>query len=74
MVDIRESQGINEEPPTHEQIQKRAYELYLKSGGDGNAHEHWRIAEEELRQEPKRHNPMPSKTDTVIAGAVRKVK
>ena len=40
-----------EETPTHEDIQKRAYELYLKSREEFSAKEYWLIAEEELRRE-----------------------
>ena len=75
MTDIRDSQGIKEALPTHEQIEKRAYELYLNNGGDGHADEHWLIAEEELRQkQAKGRDLMPSKSNTVIAGAVRRQK
>jgi hypothetical protein len=59
-----------EEGPTHEEIQKRAYELYLKSREEFSAQEYWLLAEEELRQERrKRHDPMPSKSNTVLAAA-----
>jgi Protein of unknown function (DUF2934) len=38
-----------DEFPTHEQIEQRAYEIYLERGGeDGQALEDWLIAEEEL--------------------------
>jgi len=40
------------EDPTHEQIETRAYELYLKRGGeDGHALEDWLTAEDQLRRE-----------------------
>jgi hypothetical protein len=35
--------------PTREQIEQRAYEIYLQEGGpDGRADEHWLRAESEL--------------------------
>ena len=41
-----------EEFPKHEDIERRAYDLYLESGSeDGHAEEHWLIAEEELARE-----------------------
>jgi hypothetical protein len=41
-----------EKPPKHEDIERRAYELYLASGSeDGHAEEHWLIAEDELTRE-----------------------
>jgi hypothetical protein len=42
---------IEQAPPTKEQIEARAYELYLQRGGkDGQALEDWLIAENELKQ------------------------
>ena len=39
------------EDPTHEQIETRAYELYLQRGGeDGPALEDWLTAEDRLRR------------------------
>lgn len=36
--------------PTHEEISRRAYELWVKRGGEGgNAQEDWLRAEQELR-------------------------
>ena len=36
--------------PTHEEISRRAYELWAKRGGEGgNAQEDWLRAEQELR-------------------------
>ena len=43
---------IEQAPPTKEQIEARAYELYLQRGGkDGQALEDWLIAENELKQD-----------------------
>jgi hypothetical protein len=36
--------------PTHQDIERRAYELYLRDGGHGKALEHWLQAERELRR------------------------
>jgi len=39
--------------PSHEQISRRAYELWAKRGGvGGNAQEDWLRAEQELRARP----------------------
>jgi hypothetical protein len=51
MEDIRELENTKESLPTHEEIEKRAYDLYLKGGREGTAIEYWLIAEEELTQE-----------------------
>jgi hypothetical protein len=43
--------------PTKEQIELRAYELYLERGGkDGQALEDWLIAENELKHGPAKAN------------------
>lgn len=36
--------------PTHQDIERRAYEVYLREGGRGSALEHWLQAERELRR------------------------
>lgn len=36
--------------PTQQDIERRAYELYLRDGRHGNALEHWLQAERELRR------------------------
>lgn len=59
------------EGPTHEQIQTRAYELYLARGGtSGNEHEDWVQAERELTEAaaaspvaPAEQEPVSSKKD-----------
>ena len=50
-----------------EEIEKRAYELYLECGCDGGHDiEHWLAAEEELQQEyANRRESIPLKTKTV---------
>jgi hypothetical protein len=53
MTNIRKWVGRTEEQfPTHDEIQKRAHELYLKRGGQhGQDIEDWFIAEQQLRKE-----------------------
>jgi len=51
MVDAREVEDTKESFPTHDEIAKRAYELYRQAGDEGTAIEYWLIAEAELRQE-----------------------
>ena len=67
MTQIREFREIDEEQLTHEQIEKRAYEIYLQHSHErGDPLEDWRIAEEELKRgHPKRES---QKRKTVIAG------
>lgn len=43
---------MNEGQTTHEQIEKRAYEIYMQR--NGHEVEDWLIAEEELKQKPLR--------------------
>ena len=44
--------NIKEQFPTHEQIEQRAFEIYLERGGeDGQALEDWLTAEEECRDD-----------------------
>jgi hypothetical protein len=66
MAEILDSQRIKEELPTHEEIEQRAYELYLESGSDGQSIEHWLMAEEELLQKQRNRrgalaSPTPAK-------------
>lgn len=66
MTQTKELEEINEEKLTHEQIEKRAYEIYLqRNGEEGHALEDWLIAEEELmRERPKRESaPLKRKTE-----------
>jgi hypothetical protein len=41
---------FKEQFPSHNEIEKRAYELYLERGEDGHAEENWIIAEKELKK------------------------
>jgi pimeloyl-CoA synthetase len=60
----RHVEGTEERFPTHDEIQKRAHELYLKRGGEhGQDIEDWLLAEGELRQEHvKQSAPIKAKT------------
>jgi hypothetical protein len=52
MTDIREPEGTEQRLPTHEEIEQRARELYLKRGGqDGQDLDDWLAAEAELTRE-----------------------
>jgi Protein of unknown function (DUF2934) len=69
MTQIRELEDINEEQLVHEQIEKRAYEIYLQHNGEeGHALEDWLIAEQELRQEHPKRESIPLKRKTAIGG------
>jgi hypothetical protein len=60
-----------DEFPRHEQIEQRAYEIYLERGGeDGQALEDWLIAEEELlkRQAAAVADFAPPKKRSAVAG------
>jgi hypothetical protein len=49
--------NIEQALPTKDQIEARAYELYLQRGGeDGQALEDWLIAEKELELEHSKAN------------------
>jgi len=56
------------EPVSREQIELRAYELYLASGCvDGRDLENWLAAEEELRSKPEQHGTALQKNSPVAA-------
>jgi hypothetical protein len=50
MSDIRNKQK-EESLPTHEAIEKRAFELYQQGGDEGTAIDYWLIAEAQLKAE-----------------------
>jgi Protein of unknown function (DUF2934) len=59
-----------EKIPSHEDIARRAYELYLESGQqDGHAEEHWLIAEEELTRELGANGSAPLRSKAVGYGS-----
>ena len=63
--------NIKEQFPTHEQIEQRAFEIYLQRGGeDGQALEDWLTAEEELLrgQTAAVADLAPAKKRSVVAG------
>ena len=69
MTQTRELEDTNEEQLTHEQIEKRAYEIYLQHNGEeGHALEDWLIAEEELTRERAKRESIPLKRKTAVAG------
>ena len=69
MTQTRELQDTNEEQLTHEQIEKRAYEIYLQHNGEeGHALHDWLIAEEEVTQERAKRESIPLKRKTAVAG------
>ena len=51
MTNSRDLQYDTEEHPTHDEIERRAYDLYLMSGEQFSATEYWLMAEEELKNE-----------------------
>jgi hypothetical protein len=60
----------NEVFPTHQDIERRAYKIYLeREKEDGHADEHWFIAEAELLRKRGEREAGPLKSPTVIAGA-----
>jgi Protein of unknown function (DUF2934) len=56
--------------PTREQIEARAYELYLQRGEGGHELEDWLKAEEELKQRstPQRTLSTPARSRSVTSG------
>lgn len=51
MATIGDLHQARQDRPTHDQIEKRAYELYLKEGEECSPTEYWLRAEEALLQE-----------------------
>jgi hypothetical protein len=63
---------INEEQPTHEQIERRAYQIYLERGfHPDHALDDWLAAEKELTEQSNRENPNTSSAD-VVSGLRRR--
>jgi hypothetical protein len=68
MSDIRELEN-REQHPTHNEIQKRAYELYLARGcADGQDIQDWHFAEQQLRNEYQHGERVGIKTASFVAG------
>ena len=74
MPDSRASQSNTETLPTREEIEERAYDLYLKGGEELSALEYWLSAEEQLKKERAIADPTPPKGKTAAAVAGRVVK
>jgi hypothetical protein len=74
MPNSRDSQGNTEKLPTREEIEKRAYDLYLKGGEELSALEYWLSAEEQLKNERATVDPTPPQGKTAAAVAGRVVK
>jgi hypothetical protein len=68
MTNFRDDQGSERRSPTHEEIEKRAYEIYLEHGEEGHALEDWLLAENELRQKYSSRGPIPLKSSSAAAG------
>lgn len=72
MTDIRKLDGTREDFPTHDEIERCAYGLYLRRLGEGHAHSHtavddWLTAEEQLRQERANKTPVaPLKSESAL--------
>lgn len=73
MADVKESESNKEGFPTHDEIEKRAYELYLRHRAAGRedsnvgALDDWLIAEQQLIHERPIGTPLkPLKSETVL--------
>ena len=56
--------------PTHEEIEVRAYELYLDCGcGDGHDVQHWLEAEEELAEADAQEAEVPANVPAIESQA-----
>jgi DUF2934 family protein len=54
----------NKKVPTHEEIARRAFEIYLKRGGEsGGELDDWLAAEKELTESPEAKAPEPKVPD-----------
>ena len=57
---------INKRVPTREEIELRAYEIYLKRGGEkGNELDDWFAAEKELTESPQIDTHEPAVPDVM---------
>ncbi len=72
MTDIRELEKNKQHLPTHEEIEQRAHELYLKRGGQhGRAMDDWLAAEAELTTERQTKSEFfEPKSKTAAAGGL----
>lgn len=61
--------GSKDRRPSHEEIQARAYEIYLqRGGGDDRALEDWFVAEEQLLRERSETNIAGTRLSVATAG------
>ena len=74
MPNSTDSRRNTESRSTHDEIEKRAYELYLQGGEAFSATEHWLIAEEGLRNERVTADAKLTKEKATVAVAGRAVK
>jgi Protein of unknown function (DUF2934) len=73
MTDIRDLERDKQHLATHQEIEQRAHEIYLRRGGhDGRDLDDWLAAEEELTRERGGHQTAaesaPAKSKTATAG------
>lgn len=70
MKDIRELEETQEHLPTHQEIERRAHEIYLKRGGqNGRDMDDWLTAEAELTREHQMElETLELKSKTAAAG------
>jgi hypothetical protein len=63
----------NKNSPSQEQIERRAYEIYLQRGGtDGFDIEDWNTAEQQLKSEMDNSDPAASKVGRGKSAAAHK--
>ena len=74
MPNSTDSRSNTENRPTHDAIEKRAYDLYLQGGEVFSATEHWLIAEEELKSERAIADATltKQKTAAAVAGSAKR--
>lgn len=69
MAPTKELEEIGQDRSTHDQIEQRAYEIYLKHNGEeGHALEDWLAAEEEVRQVRSKDDNAPPRNKAAAAG------
>jgi hypothetical protein len=68
MTILRDVQNTEKRSPSHEEIEKRAYEIYLEHGEDGHDVDDWLLAENELKQKYASRGPIPLKSTATAAG------
>jgi len=74
MTDIRDLERAKQHLPTHQEIEERAHEIYLRRGGEnGQDVDDWLKAEAELKNERQAAvesaaESLPSKSRTATAG------